>query len=198
MDIILLILLFVYIVQTIDITARKIVDKEHRPYWLVVFPALLILSLLFGLPRFTLFIVLFFLTFWSSVCRSSGYGFNYHFILMIAAGVVFGPVAGAIIGVVPLLMVPLIRPDAQVIAVYFSAILLGIVGAVSGFLGGVLPSDLISLTITLLVVYNAVRAFFLFGKASVKDVYVFTLVNILLNYYLITKFLVPLIEYLAT
>jgi len=196
-DVVLILILFVYITQTIDIIARKIADKENRPFWLVIFPGIFILSLLFGFPRFAVFVLLFFLTFWSSACRSSGYGFNYHFILVVVTGIVFGPTAGIIMGVLPLLIAPLIRPDAQIIALYASAFLLAIVGFVSGFFGGLPPSSIISFTATSLIVYLTIRAFILFGKTSVKDVYIFTVVNLGLNYYLITHFLIPLAEYLT-
>ncbi|MFH1424941.1 MAG: hypothetical protein ABIG20_04715 [archaeon] len=159
-------------------------------------PALLLPTYILS-DFFFKFILLFILIMWSRVCRSSGYGLNYQFPLIVAGGIVLGPAAGAILGFVPLILVPFIRPDAQVVSIYQSAVLLTIIGAVSGFLGGFGPGLWVDFAIWSLVAFNIVRLVLLFGRLPPKNTVFFFPINVGINYYLITNYLVPIITWLG-
>lgn len=193
-DVVLLVLGFFYVGQTIDILVRKAMDKD-RPVWLLALPAALFPAYFLGPWAFN-FVLLFLAIFWSNACRSSGYGLNYHFPLVVAGGLVYGPVAGLVLGILPLIFVPYIRPDAQIIAIYLSAILLGAVGAISGLIWAFGPALWVGFAVWALVVFNVIRAMILFGKLSPKNTVFFAVVNIGVSYYLITNYLVTIVKYL--
>lgn len=196
MDVVLLIIAFYYAGQTLDVLARKLLDKGNRPTWLLILPASLFPAYLLG-PSFFNFALLFLVIFWSSACRSSDYGLSYHFTLVVAGGLVYGPAGGAVLGVVPLILIPYFRPDVQVISIALSAIMIGASGLLAGFLTGYEQGVLFLILIGFLVLYNIIRALILFGKLPPKNTLLFAGVNIAVNYYLITRYLVKIVNYLG-
>ena len=186
-------LLFVYIAQGILLFLNRFLDSK-KLLWLVmaVFAAFII-----SLTNHTLFVFLlvFYLVFFSRSCRLSDYGFSYYFTMIVAIGFTYGVVPGILIGLIPFLLIPAIRPDVQVIDLIVSSILMTLVGVASGIFG-YFAKDLypafISIAIIMLIVYNFVRFIALYGKFHMAKLAISFFLNIALNYYLITVYL-PLV-----
>jgi len=195
MDIVLTLLLVYYLTQTGELLLRKFLDPGKSKY-LLFLPALLVISFFFGGSVF-LFMLMFVLVFWSRACRASDYGLSYHFLILVAGGIVWGPVAGFILGFLPRFFIPVLRPDAQVLDIYLGAIVLGTIGAISGLAPSLIQAPFTAFALTALVLYNIIRVLMLFGKYPMSKVTIASFVNIGINYYLITYYLGVLIQYLG-
>ncbi len=176
-----------YAAQTIDLLIRKYLGKGKKSIMFFLVPLSLVPAALFGASAFW-FAFLFFAVYWSNVCRSSGYGLSYHLPLIIIAGVVYGSVGGFIVGFLPFMIIPYLMPDKKVIDYIVSSILLGGIGAVSGFFSTGNPI-LIQFAISALILYNLLRAALLYGKTPIHKITFYIVVNIAINYFLIQKYL---------
>jgi len=101
---------------------------------------------------------------------------------------------GFLIGLVPLLFVPYVRPDLQIIDIITTAVLLALIGIASGIIGYISEEIFMLSAIIMLIVYNLARMISLYGKLSMIRVSLPFFLNIALNYYLITFYLVKLME----
>gem|GEM_PF-4384194 len=195
MDLLITILAVVYGAQSIDVLLRKMEDFKKFPVVPVLVLALIPTYFMGGVVFKLLLVAL--LVFWSRLCRSSDFGFSYHFFLIIAAGAALGSATGALIGFLPLAMVPFLKKDAQIIDLLFSIIAMAAVGAIAGFFGGLEATALVTYSIWLLVGFNIARGFFMFTKLPMYRVGFFMMANIALNYYLITYHIVSTVGWLA-
>jgi len=109
-------------------------------------------------------------------------------------GFTHGVFLGFLIGLVPLLFIPYIRPDLQIIDIITTAILLTLVGIASGIIGYISSEIFIISAIIMLIVYNLVRMVALYGKLSMVRVSLPFFINIALNYYLIQVYLIKVME----
>ena len=144
-----------------------------------------------------LFILLFALVFFSRTCRLSDYGFSYHFTLIVAAGFVYGPIAGLLIGLIPRLLIPYIRPDIQIIDIIIGSVILTLVGLASGILSFFSPDIFVQSALILLVIYNITRFVALYGKIHSFKNTIRIVINIALNYYLLTFYLLTVMKWLG-
>ena len=190
MDIVLVMLLFVYIAQGILLFLNHFLEYR-KLLWL--FMAGFVALILF-LTSKTLFILIlvFYMIFFSRTCRLSDYGFSYHFTFVVAIGLTYGPLAGIIMGLLPRLLIPKIRPDIQIIDILTGSVLLTLVGIVSGVVGYFSHEIFVPAAIIILVIYNLSRFLTLYGKLPMVKVSVPFFLNIGLNYYLITFYLIKL------
>jgi len=185
-------LLFVYIAQGFLLFIDRFMDPK-KLLWLFMacFAAVII-----GLTSHIVFwiVLSFYFVFFSRTCRISDYGFSYHFIIIVAVGFTYGVFLGFLIGLVPLLFIPYIRPDLQIIDIITTAILLTLVGIASGIIGYISNEIFIISAIIMLIVYNIARMIALYGKLSMVRVSLPFFINIALNYYLIQIYLIKLME----
>lgn len=195
MDLLITILAVVYGAQSIDVLMRKLGDFKKFPVVPVLILALIPTYFMDGVIFKLLLLI--FLVFWSRLCRSSDFGFSYHFFLILGAGVAFGPGIGALIGFLPLAMVPFLKKDAQIIDLFFSIAIMTIAGVIAGFFGGLEATIIITYSVRLLVGINIVRAFFMFNKLPMYRVGFFMMANVALNYYLITYYMASMVGWLA-
>jgi hypothetical protein len=191
-------LLFVYIAQGILLFLDRFWDSK-KLLWLMMagFAAFII-----SLTSHTLFIFLlvFYLVFFSRTCRLSDYGFSYYFTIIIGVGLTFGVLPGILIGLIPFLLIPSIRPDVQIIDLIVSSILMTLVGIIAGifsyFTASLYPF-FITIAIVMLITYNVIRFIALYGKYHMAKLSISFFLNIALNYYLITMYLPKLMEILG-
>jgi len=151
-------------------------------------------TLIIGLTSSTLFffLIIFLLVFFSRTCRFSDYGFSYYFTMIIAVGFTYGIFPALILGFLPFLLVPKIRPDMQIIDIIISSILMTLVGIASGIFSHFPDLPFATIGIVILVIYNVVRFIALYGKYHMTKLSISFFINIGLNYYLITFYLLKL------
>lgn len=183
-------LLFVYIAQGILLFFDRFLDKK-RLLWLMIAGFIIFIFALTSRTLF-IFILLFYLVFFSRTCRFSDFGFSYHFTIIVAVGLVYGPIAGLLIGLLPRLVLHKVRPDLQIIDVIIGSVLLTLVGIISGVIGYFSPDIFVTASIILLVVYSFVRFIAMYGKLSMAKTTMRFFFNTALNYYLIMFYLLKL------
>lgn len=190
MDVVLVMLLFVYIAQGVLLFINHFLGDTKKLIWLT---AACFTALILFMTSKTLFalLLLFYLVFFSRTSRPSDYGFTYHFTIISAVGFVYGPFAGLLFGLVPLLLVPKVRPDVQVVDIIANVVLLSVVGIASGIVGYLTTSFVVP-AIIMLLLYNLILMVALYGKLPMARVTLPFFVNISLNYYLVTFYLVKL------
>ena len=188
MDIVLVMLLCVYLAQGALLFFDRFLEPKRLKWLMAVGIFALILS--FINHTLFLFVLLFALVFFSRTCRLSDYGFSYHFTLIVAIGFVFGPIAGLLFGLVPRLLIPYVRPDIQIIDIIIGSIILTLVGLASGFIPFFSPDLFLSAALILLIIYNITRFVALYGKIHSAKNSIRIIINIALNYYLITFYLI--------
>ena len=182
-----MLLIFFYVGQTADVIIRKAMS-EKKPWWLIIFPIAIAVAYSINHSLF-IFAVIFALMFWSNSCRCSDYGISYAFFLLYVTAVVYGPSAAFLIGLFPILLAPLVRPDMQIIEVIITVIMLSVSGLVIGLISIAGLGFLGTAGMAMLVIYNIVISIFLFGKMGTGKIFISTLANIGINYYLMMNYI---------